>query len=98
MLAAASPLPRDDTTPPVMKMYFGVRPSMVVFALRDRRRHQTAHLFQIRGGVHFERFVTCFHGLDADAVLERPQLLERFRPFEGGRLEVGQDHEGAPAI
>ena len=29
-LAAASPLPRDDTTPPVMKMYFGVRPSIVV--------------------------------------------------------------------
>src|SRR4051812_47460779 len=33
MLAAASPLPREDTTPPVMKIYFGIRPSVFVISL-----------------------------------------------------------------
>src|SRR4051812_20257822 len=99
MLAAASPLPRDDTTPPVMKMYFGVRPSMFVIGPADpasagsstrlRGRQQPPHLFQVFRGIDAERFVAGFHGFYPDAMLERAQLLERFRPFERRRLERG---------
>src|SRR5216684_4040422 len=35
MLAAARPLPSEDTTPPVMKMYFGVR-SMILVPVRPK--------------------------------------------------------------
>src|SRR2546423_1285851 len=96
MLAAASPLPSDDTTPPVMKMYLGVR--WVMKFLRCGRRHEPAHLFQIVRRVHFEGFVLCFDRLDADAVFERAQLLERLGPFERCRLERGEHEQGTAAI
>src|SRR5436309_12711480 len=96
MLAAASPLPREDTTPPVMKMYLGVR-SMILSA-GCRRRQQLAHLFQVFWRVHFERFVVRFDRFDADAVLERPQLLQRLGPLERRGLEGGQHEEDAAAI
>src|SRR3954462_9879300 len=100
MLAAARPLPSEETTPPVMKMYFGVRPSVFVISVSTRslRRQQPPHLFQILGRVHFVRFVARFDRLDADAVLERAELLERLGLFQGGRIERRQDEQGAAAI
>src|ERR1700680_274293 len=95
MLAAASPFPREDTTPPVMKMCLGVRPSMIL-SLTGGGRQQTAPLFQILLRVHTERVEGGLDRFDADAVFERPQLLERFRPFERRRFEGSQHQRGPP--
>src|ERR1700681_3156968 len=46
-----------------------------------RRRQQTAHVFEILRRVDAERFVSCFHGLDPNAVLQGAQLLEGLGPF-----------------
>src|SRR6476469_1492457 len=96
MLAAARPLPSEETTPPVMKMYLGVR-SMILSAW-CRRRQKPPHLIQVLGRVHFERFVLRLHRFDANTVLERPQLLERLGSLERGRLERRQDQQNTAAI
>src|SRR5439155_18568068 len=59
---------------------------------------QPPDLYQVLGRVHFERFVPGFDRLDADAVLDRPELLERFGALQRRRLERGQHHQGAAAI
>ena len=66
--------------------------------LGRRRRQQPAHLFEILRRVDADRVVRGFDGLDADAVLERAQLLERFGPLERRRLERRQHEQGAAAI
>src|SRR5207344_396484 len=67
--AAARPLPSEETTPPVTKMYLVVRP--VIWALilrpveagrygvlsRRRGREEAAHLFEIARRVHADRVV-----------------------------------------
>src|SRR5882757_1202389 len=99
MLADARPLPSEDTTPPVMKMYLVVRPSgFVMGSARSRRGQQATHLFQVLRRVDAERFVERFHGLDADAVFQGAQLLERFGPFERRRVERRQHEQGAAAV
>ena len=70
MDAAARPLPSEDTTPPVTKMYLVCRPSISP-STGSRRREQAAHLFKIRGRIDAERVVLRFDGLDANAVFER---------------------------
>jgi hypothetical protein len=53
MEAAATPFPREETTPPVTKMYFGaVRKSGEI--LRDNLR--TKHYAGIRGGSQIRNF------------------------------------------
>src|SRR5258705_2500859 len=114
MLAAASPSPSEDTTPPVMKMYFGVRsmilarwcpvsvirqgPASAGPSTRRRGCQQSTHLLQIFHRVDFERLVTRFDRLDADAVLERAQLLHGLRALEPSRLQRRQHQHGAAAI
>ena len=62
------------------------------------RHQQPAHLFEIFRRVDADRVVGGFDGLDADAVLERPQLLERLGAFERRRLERGQHHQRAAPV
>ena len=62
------------------------------------RRQQPAHLFQIFRRVDADRVVGGFDGLDADAVLERAQLLERLGAFERRRLERGQHQQRAAPV
>src|SRR3954467_2903571 len=102
--AAASPLPSDDTTPPVTKMY------LVAFirefrgtcercrSIRTSGLEQPTHLFEIFRRVHANRVVRGFHGLDANAVFERAQLFQRLGAFERGRLERGEHHQRGAAI
>src|SRR4051812_43522912 len=66
--------------------------------LRRGRRQQTAYVLQILRRVDAERLERGLQGLDADAVLERPQLLERFGALERRRLERRQHQERAPAV
>src|SRR3954454_17796096 len=89
--AAARPLPSEDTTPPVTKMYLVCRPSISP-STGSRRRQQTAHLFKILGRIHTERVVRRLDGFDPDAVFERAQLFQRFGAFERRRFEARQ-HE-----
>src|SRR5262245_42792327 len=111
--AAASPLPSEDTTPPVTKMYLVVRPSIVSLvppsgssrtllwrpASAGRRcREKAAHGRQILGCVHAQRVVWRLDGLDPDAVLEGAQLLQLFRPLQRRRVQPGQDEQHATAI
>src|SRR5258706_11662195 len=98
MGGGASLLRGGDTTPPVMKMYFGVPRSVMILLARCRRGQQSPDLFEILRRIDAKRFVPGFDRLDADAMLQRAQLLERFRPFERRRLEGCQNQQGAPAI
>src|SRR5262245_28612137 len=85
--AAASPLPSEDTTPPVTKMNLVARPSVIDTPGRadpgvtrastgGRRRQQAAHMFEVLRRVDFYRIECRFHCLDADAVLQCAQLFE----------------------
>src|SRR5580704_3584037 len=98
MDAAARPLPSEETTPPVMKMYLGLDVLVVVIvgisrSSRSRRRQKAPNLFQIFRRVHTEGFVCRFDSLHANTVLQRAQLLERLGPLERGRLQGGKDHQ-----
>src|SRR5438094_6922286 len=98
MEAAASPLPSDETTPPVMKMYLGVRRSMILSWLARWRGHQPPDLLQILRRVDAERFVRALDGLDADAVFERAQLLERLGALERRRFERREHEQRTAAV
>src|SRR6266849_1327094 len=110
MDAAARPLPSDDTTPPVMKMYLVVRPSVLVIGIVIRapapsasrrprgRGDQAPNLFEILRCIDAERVVLRLDGLDADPVLEPAELLERSGAFERRRIERRQHEQGAAAI
>src|SRR4029079_17995072 len=84
MDAAARPLPSDETTPPVTKMYFTGRVLALCMVVRSGvRGTEAADAFQIFRGVHANRVVPRLDGFDANTMLERPELLERFRDFQG---------------
>src|SRR3954471_6595784 len=86
MEAAARPLPSDETTPPVTRMYLTGRvwdcgiwlDLSGGYGLREQR----AHARQVFGRVDADRFVSRFHCFDADPVFERAELLERFGALE----------------
>src|SRR5207253_8460683 len=96
-----SPLPSEETTPPVTKMYFVVRPSMVVIipcSSGHRCSNQAANVLQIGGRIDADRVVGGLDGLDANAVLERAKLLERFGPLERRRIEGTEHHQRTAAV
>src|SRR5436190_17094721 len=101
--AAARPLPSEDTTPPVTKIYLVVRPSIWLMVLslspltRRGRRQKATHVFKILGRVDANRIVRRFNRLDPDAVFERAQLLQGLGALERRGFEGGQHQEGAPA-
>src|SRR5262245_34845433 len=71
--AAAKPLPSEDTTPPVMKMYFV---SMSSRLLGTRLLHQGLNALKISRGLHAQRRTNGRHQPDAVAGLEGTKLLE----------------------
>src|SRR5438477_12479646 len=96
MDAAASPFPREDTTPPVMKMYFvaTLTPSSCSGALAQR---------DLDGGHVLRRVdpeVPAARGEDADraAMLERAQLLQSFHPLQRRRRPGGVLQQELPAV
>ena len=56
------------------------------------------HALEILRRVDADGIVRGLDGLDPDAVLERPQLFERFGLFERRLLERRQHQQYAPAI
>ena len=75
MEAAASPFPREETTPPVTKMYFTRWSGCRLVWWREG----TQQIFQKRdlfGGVQPDGLVGSDEHADADTVLEGPELFE----------------------
>ena len=50
--------------------------------VRAVTRHVAAHALQVLGCVHLDGFEIGFNGADAESVLQRAQLLERFGDLE----------------
>src|SRR4051794_12738413 len=82
MDAAAMPLPRDETTPPVTKMNLAIHAPP---ARRSRRRNCLEHLrhtLQIGGRIYSQGLVFRFHHADPEPVFQRTQLLQPLRLFQ----------------
>ena len=97
------PLPSEETTPPVTKMYLVVGPSVLVMVsvIEPVRLSRTpiakmpappagGGCVEILGCIDAERVVRGLHRLDADAVFERAQLFEGLGAFERGRVRARQ--------
>ena len=95
MDAAASPLPSEDTTPPVTKMYFTGRPSGRCVMPSHVSRAVTASSWRRTrsrsSGVSTPmESMSCLDCVDAIAVLERAQLFERLGALERRLRERGE--------
>src|SRR5438874_13580866 len=71
MDAAAIPLPSDETTPPVTKMYLAM-------SFRDLQGsfEQLGYALEVFRRIHAQRLVLGFHNPYGMPVFERAQLLE----------------------
>src|SRR5688572_8936899 len=101
MEAAARPFPRDDTTPPVTKMYLVwdmVSTSNGTASIMARRRQQPAHLLEVLRRVDADRVVRRLDRLDPDPVFQGAELFERLGAFERRRLERREHEQSVPAI
>src|SRR5579864_381848 len=87
MDAAAIPFPRDDTTPPVTKMYLAV--GIIPPILFPRRFKEQGHAFQVSRRVYSPRLVLRFHHTNAVSILQRPQLFQPLRQLEGTHRKTG---------
>src|SRR3977135_2790226 len=77
--AAARPLPSEETTPPVTKMYFVfvICPLVIRSSLARRgRREKAAHLLEVFWRIDADRVVRALNGLDPDAMFERAKLFQ----------------------
>src|SRR5512136_2339474 len=98
--AAARPLPSDDTTPPVTKMYLTDRPSLFCMAPSsiDGGRQTAPHPFEVFEGVHTDGVVLRFHDLQPEPVLEGPQLLEGLGFLERSRGQPCESQQRFPPV
>src|SRR6478736_9140638 len=102
--AAASPFPSEDTTPPVTKMNFTGRLSVcwvippLCASIRRANRHQLAHALQVFGCIDFDRLDVGEHHVNAVAVFECPQLLERFGQLERRGRQRGERRHKRAAV
>ena len=102
--AAATPLPSEETTPPVTKMYLVAMrpPSSSVrcpfVGLNATRSQDTFHPLQVLRGVDAERPRVDDEHADRDAVLQRPQLLERLAALERRGRQPGEAQQGLALV
>src|SRR5512138_846288 len=85
MDAAASPLPRELTTPPVTNMYFVFLPRFTMVSaplLRPLCREDPPSPLEVLRRVDAEPAIGGVGDLDAMPVLERAELLERLLRLE----------------
>ncbi len=109
MLAAAMPLPREETTPPVTNMYFAISgaPSLCFCfsGERDIRRSKIGegalvklrNQLPVRRRIDAERFIFRFYDANAEAVFERAQLFQALCLFQGadGKIGIGEQELAA---
>src|SRR3989304_6650381 len=74
MDAAANPLPREDRTPPVTKIYFVIAPPPLrtTHPLPPARRDHLLYPHQVRGGVHTPALAFCFPDTNTVTRTQRP--------------------------
>lgn len=78
--AAARPFPREETTPPVTKIYFIMT---VVFLRVSGGEEEVLELVGLGAGVYAGRGVIGLQDFDCGAIFEGPELLEGFCELEG---------------
>src|SRR4029450_11958709 len=97
--AEATPLPRDDTTPPVTKMNLVLLASLLMTHLRPRvpppRCPRSSRQLQVFRSVHLYQRLRVVPLGDAyrNPVLGGPQLLQLFARFERRRRERCEAHQ-----
>src|SRR5579863_9490048 len=91
--AAAMPLPKDETTPPVTKMNLAIR-----FCKFQGSLEELGHTFQIRRRVDAQRLVFGFDHTDGVAVFEGAQLFQALGAFERAYREIGVREKKVPAV
>src|SRR5262245_36871596 len=86
--AAAMPLPREETTPPVTKIYLPIR-DLLPFSHDTRLRgsNQFLHALEIARGIDSQRFVIGLNHADLESVFQRPQLLQAFGTLKRPNLK-----------
>src|SRR5688572_26346277 len=92
---AATPLPREETTPPVMKMNLVAMRSPLVpsGSFEDR-----FHSLQVFRRVHAGRPSVDDQDPDRNAVLQGPELLQRFTPLQRRGRQARQPEQGLPLV
>src|SRR5260370_9416700 len=90
---AAIPLPSDETTPPVTKMYLAIlnHPCQSSFK-------QLVHPFQVVWRVHAYGFILGFDYADLVPVLERAQLLQALGFLKRADRHIGIPHQEIAAV
>src|SRR6516165_4967110 len=78
MDAAAMPLPSDDTTPPVTKMYLAIS----FYPLQDGSVKKMSNSSQVVRRVNSQRFRLGLHYTNRMPVLQRAQLFQPLGLFE----------------
>src|SRR5688572_18515071 len=94
MDAEASPLPRDDTTPPVTKTYLVATLTPSWQLARSAPGQERAYALEVLRRVHRESALA-LHGDDPDGhpVVQGAQLLEPLRLLQEGRGQRRQAQE-----
>src|SRR5271157_5437828 len=92
--AAAMPFPREETTPPVSKMYLAI----LFYPLRHRGVEQLANSREVLGRIHSPGFELGLHHADSIAVFEGAQLLEPLRPFQRPHRQRGISQQEIPPV
>src|SRR5512143_3504964 len=95
--ADASPLPSDETTPPVTKMNL-VRFTSLDIPPSPQRCELGARPFQVARRVDLDRGGLNLRHLDAESPFQRPQLLELLGLLERRRRELGEAEQKVAAI
>src|SRR5712692_4440878 len=92
MLAAASPLPSEDTTPPVMKMYFGFCRSVMILVSSGSGR--ALRLRRVAGSVRLSRDLSTRrrrrqqapHLLEILGCVDAERFVLRFHGFDADAM------------
>src|SRR6185295_12180188 len=97
-LAAAIPLPKEETTPPVTKIYFDIWFNCPPLFIHHQFFVEFRHSCPILGRIDAQRFVLGFNHSNLKPVLERAQLLQPFGLFERADREIGIVEQEIAAI
>src|SRR5712671_4102019 len=90
---AAIPLPREETTPPVTKMYLAI-----LNHPRQRHLKQFRHPCQILRCIHADGFVFCFNHAYLVPVFQGTQLLQLLGSFERPHRQSWISQQKIPPI
>src|SRR5216117_1673980 len=97
MDAAARPFPREETTPPVTKMYLTGR-LLSWLAIGKGSPHQRLDSCQVGGRVYADSLEGRRQHFDPDAMLQRAQLLQALERFKRSRRQRRKARQERPPV